>query len=233
MQVPEHEQRPLAEARDQCPRDYNTERGSNPLELDTSARVHLDTSSQFPCWQTHFGQRDYLAFTAKFYVEELHMPIQPDWGILNSGSCQCADGHQCPRAGKHPAIKDPRGNATYDLDQIHGWIRQGRNLAAAPLGYLIVDIELGGIKDGLTPFVLWCELAGLDVGSMLSTFAVRSGSGGIHLYFWLPSNCVPPQRDGPLASRRGHQDRSEAKRQDHTAGLTPCVWEPVRARRSQ
>jgi hypothetical protein len=149
--------------------------------------------SRFPPWRHEFTQREYLAFCAKFYIQELQVPVQPDWGIRPGDICQCPEFGECKHPGKHPAIKAPRDNASRDLEQAFRWIRAGRNLSAAPLQLLVIDVEYGADKDGLTPFVHWCGMAGLDIDLMLSTFSVRSGSGGVHLYYFIQRDVVPPK----------------------------------------
>ncbi len=130
---------------------------------------------------------------AQFFTESLRMLVQPDWGVLVNGACQCLVGVDCSHPGKHPSVSNPRGHATGNINTIAGWIRAGRNLAVVPERYIVIDIEIKAAHDGLTPFVTWCDLAGLDVRWMLSTFTVRSGGGGLHLYFWLPRDVVPPK----------------------------------------
>lgn len=140
-----------------------------------------------------------LLATATFFTQTLRTPVQPDWGVLVNGACQCRQGVDCKHPGKHPSTTDPRGHATRDLDVIASWIRAGRNLAAVPNRYIVIDIEIKAAHDGWTPFMRWCDLAGLDVTWMLSTFSVRSGGGGLHLWFWVPrENAVLKGMDGWL-----------------------------------
>jgi Bifunctional DNA primase/polymerase, N-terminal len=150
---------------------------------------------------------------AAFFTETLRVPVQPDWGILASnGSCQCRLGADCRHPGKHPSTTDPRGHGTRDLNVIAEWIRAGRNLSAAPRSYMVVDVEIKDIRDGMTPLVMWCGLVGLDVAWMMSTLVIRSGGGGLHFWFWLPRDAeVPKGLDGWLPDV---DIKTEVKRSD-------------------
>lgn len=163
--------------------------------------------------QQSLGPGELSMAAATFFTETLRVPVQPDWGILASnGACQCRLGADCNHPGKHPSTTDPRGHGTRDLNIIAEWIRAGRNLAAAPRCYIIIDIENKNIRDGFTPFVRWCQLAGLDVEWLLSTFTVRSGGGGLHLWYWIPRDAeVPKGMDGWLPDV---DIKTEVKRSD-------------------
>lgn len=159
----------------------------------------MSTGGQQSYDQQHLGPGELAMAAALFFARDLRVPVQPDWGVLVNGACQCRLGADCNHPGKHPSTTDPRGHATRDLNVIAEWIRADRNLSAAPHRYVVIDIEIKTIHDGWTPFVQWCELAGLDVAWMMSTFTVRSGGGGLHLWFWLPRDAeVPKGLDGWL-----------------------------------
>lgn len=155
----------------------------NTLEIGNSS---TETQLALPSKQLQW-------VAARFFAETLRAPLQPDWGMTPERACQCRDGYKCERSGKHPSTRDPRGHATRSLDTLADWIRLGRNLAAVPKSYLVLDVELGPGKDGLTPLHTWCDLAGLPFAELTSTFTVRSGGGGLHLWFWLPVGLTPPK----------------------------------------
>ncbi len=122
---------------------------------------------------------------ARIFIERLSVPVQPDWGIVAQGLCECEKGAECTRAGKHPSVSRPRERATRDMEKVECWVRAGRNLAVAPLSYLVLDVEIKPGRDGLTPLLRWFELAGLDAAEQMTTLTVRSGGGGLHLWYWL------------------------------------------------
>jgi hypothetical protein len=190
------------------------DRNAEPAEVST------DRSEQ-----TSIGTRHLLWVATRFFIERLRMPVQPDWGITPEGACQCRDGARCGRAGKHPGVKDPRSHATYDVQQAAEWVLRGRNIAAVPESYLVVDIELKAGHNGLIPFREWCRLAGLDADELLSTtLTVRSGGGGLHLWFWLPQGMVPPKGmdgwlpDVDIKTARKRSDKATIPGSRHSSG---------------
>lgn len=162
--------------------------------------AYVSNSGQQTYDQQSYGPGTLSLVAAMFFTQYLRVPVQPDWGVLASnGSCQCRLGPDCKHPGKHPSTTDPRGHGTRDLNVIGELIRAGRNLAAAPRRYIVMDVDIKAGRDGWTPLVTWCELVGLDVAWMLSTFTVRSGGGGLHLWYWIPRDAkVPKGMDGWL-----------------------------------
>lgn len=159
--------------------------------------------------QTGLDRPALLWTAARVFIEQLGMPLLPDWGIRPNGECQCPgkrlswdkvrpgdpnDAECRSKPGKHPCTPLLRNGGLYpsaeaDLRVVAEWIAGGRNIAAIPFGHVVIDIDDGGLRS----FVLWCELAGLDPKRMLyDTLVVRSGSGGVHLYYRLPDRDSEP-----------------------------------------
>ncbi|MGW8765559.1 bifunctional DNA primase/polymerase [Streptomyces sp. NPDC055815] len=104
------------------------------------------------------------------------------------GTGRCADGHRTPEE-----------RATTDRDRIRAaWTHKPYNvgLATGPAGLVVVDLDLpkatdkpapqewAGFRDGIEVFTAVCERAGHPVPA--DTYTVRTGRGGLHLYFTAP-----------------------------------------------
>lgn len=203
--MPTHEKGPAVDGAN--PKGYNTvDRPlTRPLAVNSSARETLQDSSL----QSGMDRRSLLWSSSRLFVSQLGMPLLPDWGIRPNGECRCP-GKKLPwdrvrpgdpndaecrsKPGKHPCTPLLNGRGLYpsaetDLRVVAEWIARGCNIAAIPFGHIVIDIDDGGLRS----FVIWCEQAGLDPKSMLyGTLAVRSGSGGLHLYYALPERDTPP-----------------------------------------
>lgn len=104
-------------------------------------------------------------------------------------ACSCGHG-DCSSVAKHPRTRDGFKSATTDVDQIRSWwstwphagvgIRTG-----APSGLVVVDVDPShGGTDALK--VLTEKHGALPPGR-----TVRTGSGGLHLYFRHPGHNLP------------------------------------------
>ncbi|MFJ9850140.1 bifunctional DNA primase/polymerase, partial [Streptomyces sp. NPDC101150] len=104
------------------------------------------------------------------------------------GTGRCADGHRTPEQ-----------RATTDPAAIERCWQSGRyniGIATGPAGLVVVDLDLpkdaddvpppewAGMPDGLDVFGVLCERAGEPMPT--ETFTVRTGRGGLHLYFTAP-----------------------------------------------
>ena len=115
-------------------------------------------------------------------------PIFPVWYPTADGGCACPKGLDCPSPAKHP-MGDlvPRGlkNATTDPDLIRAWWtrRPGANIGMATgprSGVVVVDVDIdkGGFET-LAALIHQHE-------EWTRTPTVRTGGGGLHLYFQYP-----------------------------------------------
>ena len=67
--------------------------------------------------------------------------------------------------------------------------RSGYIGAWLPKNYIVIDIDVIGGKhkvDGMQPFIKLCEELNISTNLMNETLVVKTGSGGLHLYFKLP-----------------------------------------------
>jgi hypothetical protein len=120
---------------------------------------------------------------------------------------RCRDGHQ----GWEP-------RATTDPDRIRrAWsqVPYGVGVAAGPSGLVVIDLDvpkpgqetppeqwrLPGVRDGADVFALVCEQAGQPVP--VDTYTVRTGRGGLHLYFVQPSGIELRNTTGGTAGSLG------------------------------
>ncbi|HCA88560.1 MAG TPA: DNA primase [Streptomyces sp.] len=105
------------------------------------------------------------------------------------GTGRCARGHRTPEQ-----------RATTDPDMVRRcWERRpyGVGIATGPAGLVVIDLdtpkgpedippaEWAGYADGMDVFATVCERAGQPVPD--DTYTVRTGRGGLHLYFSAPS----------------------------------------------
>jgi bifunctional DNA primase/polymerase-like protein len=128
-----------------------------------------------------------LCVASALVINRLGMAVGDDWGVSDTGVCQCPRRWQCQHPGKHPARRRPREHATRDPVEACELARMGRNLAVYPdHRHVIVDVEMGSGRDGLTSLRTWAELSGVDFAELTDTLTVRSGGGGLHFYYWLP-----------------------------------------------
>ncbi|MET9723040.1 bifunctional DNA primase/polymerase [Streptomyces zaomyceticus] len=106
----------------------------------------------------------------------------------------------CPSTGRCSAgHRTPEERATTDHTQIQAaWTHKPYNvgLATGPAGLVVIDLDLPkptdkaapteweGFRDGIEVFAAVCERAGHPVPT--DTYTVRTGRGGLHLYFTAP-----------------------------------------------
>jgi hypothetical protein len=104
--------------------------------------------------------------------------------------------------GKRPAVKEWDTRATTDPDRIErAWTAGAFNigLACGPSRLVVVDLDqpkpgqvapavcgLPGVRDGGDVLAMLCEAN--DQPLPVDTYSVRTGSGGLHLYFTAPGS---------------------------------------------
>jgi P4 family phage/plasmid primase-like protien len=133
--------------------------------------------------------RDLSPLDAARLCASLGWPVLQVWNA-NAGVCQCPDGRDCKRPGKHPTTKNGRDDATTDLPTLNRWFRgQSYNMgiACGPAGLIVIDVDTprptNGNADG---HVQLAELE-CDLGPLPRTPNSRTGSGGTHRLFHAPA----------------------------------------------
>jgi hypothetical protein len=137
----------------------------------------------------------------------------PLWWTEN-GACACPEGPECKSPGKHPIVKDWKAGREYsreDYPQAH-WA----TVTGAAGGVFVVDLDRKPGKDGVASLR---ELAALH-SALPRTATVRTGSGGLHLYFRHPGGVVPNSSGklGPGIDVRGDGGYVVAPPSGHVSG---------------
>lgn len=134
---------------------------------------------------TRTSPRTTLADEALAYASR-GIKVFPLWNTAN-GQCVCSDGPDCGSPGKHPRLGAGGVHlATCDGAKVLAWWQRWPDanigLPAGANGLAMIDVDPGhGGDDTLATLAAWCtEKHGID---LMATHAVRSGSGGLHLYF--------------------------------------------------
>jgi hypothetical protein len=113
--------------------------------------------------------------------------IFPLWHCVG-GICQCADHEKCGSPGKHPRTRNGVSGATHDETRVSAWwaVWPAANigLAAGANGLAIIDVDPRHGGDASLEFLCtWASRRGVD---LTDTYTVRTGSGGLHLYYRQP-----------------------------------------------
>jgi hypothetical protein len=104
------------------------------------------------------------------------------------GMCACPKRDACGSPGKHPLTANGVKDATDDPAQLQAW-RERYPLAnwgiatGARSGLVVVDLDIKPGKDGRASLKA--------LGTVPRTRVIRTGSGGLHLYFQHPGGYVP------------------------------------------
>lgn len=114
--------------------------------------------------------------------------IFPLWHAVD-GVCQCVARAACSRKAKHPRVPHGLKEATSDLATVTTWWRHwpdaGIGLATEANKLAVIDVDPAhGGNETLDSLTHWCQQKhGID---LLATHTVRTGSGGLHLYYQAP-----------------------------------------------
>ena len=123
---------------------------------------------------------DALVDWARFYVDQA-WPIFPlHW--IEYESCACPRGSECTNAGKHPRNRNGFYGATTDMRIVLSWFGKMHtpNLGIATGGpQELVVIDIDPRHDGYQTL----RLLKKRFGVLPRTYTVKTGSGGLHLYF--------------------------------------------------
>lgn len=140
----------------------------------------------------------------------------PLWWTEN-GACACPAGVECVSPGKHPLTRNGVKDATDDPAQIAEWrarwpLAHWANATGAESGIVAVDLDRKPGRDGVA------SLAAL--GTVPRTRTIRTGSGGLHLYFRHPGGRYPNTAGklGPGIDTRGDGGYVVAPGSGHVSG---------------
>jgi hypothetical protein len=118
--------------------------------------------------------------------------VFPLWWITRGHGtyqCACTDGPDCGNPGKHPRVGRGGVNlASAEPTRVAEWWSRwplaNIGLPAGANDLAIIDIDPGkGGDDTLGTLVGYCAQHGID---LMNTRCVRTGSGGLHLYYRAP-----------------------------------------------
>jgi Bifunctional DNA primase/polymerase, N-terminal/Primase C terminal 1 (PriCT-1) len=151
------------------------------------------------------------------------LPVFPLWPVLKferGFTCGCGKGTRCDSPGKHPlSALVPNGlkSATTDTKVITDWWTAwpDANIAIATGAVIVVDVDPRHGGDA--------ALAQLEArhGNFPATWRVRTGGGGLHIYFTTPPDVVIKNSAGQLGAGldvRGHGGYVVAPPSAHISG---------------
>jgi len=143
------------------------------------------------------------------------------WQVLpchtaNPAGCSCPMRNDCSSPGKHPRTNRGVHQASVDPTQLRRWFSSDANLGirtGAASGLVVIDIDPRHGGDAT-----WQHL--LDRHGDLSTYTVRTGSGGTHHYLQHPGRSVRNSAGmlGPGIDIRGDNGYVIAPPSRHTRG---------------
>jgi hypothetical protein len=114
--------------------------------------------------------------------------VFPLWHTIR-GVCVCHDGPACGNPGKHPRTRYGVMSASNDEDTVTQWWRRWPDanigLPAGDNGLAVIDVDPRHGGDlSLSKLATWClDRHNID---LMATRVIRTGSGGLHLYFRQP-----------------------------------------------
>ncbi len=120
--------------------------------------------------------------------------VKNGWSVIpvhdtTLGMCSCKAKGKCRSPGKHPRLSGWTKKHTTDPDRIRSWWKQWPNanigiVTGTPSGNMVLDFDE---KNGGRKTLLNLER---EFPELKTTFRVRTGGGGCHLYFQLPKGGV-------------------------------------------
>jgi hypothetical protein len=150
---------------------------------NTTAVGQSSTMSHIDSTQLSKRQKTTLVMFSKHGFRLL--PIN---SMIN-GQCTCSRGSECPEKsrGKHPRIMAWQENATTGLVQLTKWMKQWPNtnwaMACGPESKVWV-LDIDNHKNGYESLKRLEE----EVGKLPETVRVKTGGGGLHIYFAWPAD---------------------------------------------
>jgi hypothetical protein len=118
--------------------------------------------------------------------------VFPLFYVLKEGGCSCRR-EKCNRVGKHPTVRNGLHEATTDEATIRQWWTDmpwaNIGLATGHGGLVVLDVDSGPKKDK-SGAVIGKKVGKATFAALIAaneplpnTLAVKTGSGGLHLYF--------------------------------------------------
>ncbi|KAB2897333.1 MAG: hypothetical protein F9K40_13050, partial [Kofleriaceae bacterium] len=111
---------------------------------------------------------------------------------IEAGDCSCG-APSCHSPGKHPRTPNGHHDACADEGTIRAWWAEwpGANIgiALAPSELVVLDVDIGPGKRGRE------SLAAIHA-ELPDTLTVRTGSGGLHVFYTRPANLEPLRKIG-------------------------------------
>lgn len=109
------------------------------------------------------------------------IPVFPLYG-MKDGRCECPEGEDCGKAGKHPRLTGWQDEATTDPTLIRQWFQQypNANVGVYTKDLFVLDVDPRNDGDGALRDFVDAE------GPLPSTLTVETGGSGTHYYFKRP-----------------------------------------------
>ena len=159
-------------------------------------------------------------------------PVFPIWPLDTDLNCTCAQGSSCSAPGKHPAITGWRQEASDNPAVTYAWSQEPR-LSGCGWGLLTDDLCVVDVDDP-DPYALLTSLnAELSAAGYApiptDTYSVRTGSGGLHLYFVTTEDLRAATSVGvrPNVDLKGQGGYVVTPGSRHRSGNTYQAVEPV------
>jgi len=113
------------------------------------------------------------------------IPVFPAHGLREDGGCTC--GKDCGKSkGKHPATAHGHTEASTDLGKVEQWFKNTRFNLGLPTGQVsgLVVIDVDQDSGGMQTIETW-DSWGPELPP--TTLKCHTGSGGLHLFYAVPS----------------------------------------------
>ncbi len=110
----------------------------------------------------------------------------PLWWTVD-GVCACPEAGSCHSPGKHPLTRNGGKDATDDQNQLGIWLDEyplahWGVATGAVSGVVVIDLDRKPGKNGVAAF----KALAAEHGGITRSYTVRTGSGGLHLYYAHP-----------------------------------------------
>jgi putative DNA primase/helicase len=156
---------------------------------DTPTVVTQPTDWSVLSWVSMTDRRDAVAMYARLGLHPILLN-----GLLGDGACTCGRKDCDKSRGKHPVHRgwenaplDPR--ALDNALTLNWRYNVGLRTGPQPCGRALCVVDVDGPRSLLEPLEHYH-------GTFPPTLTARTGSGGLHLYYWLRPGLEPANRRG-------------------------------------